>query len=171
MAEDRAISLLKERFPTSIAETREFRGEITVVVQRQDIVPICRFLRDEPELAYDFLVDLTAVDLLEHPWKVERFEVVYHLHSYQYNRRIRLAVRVPEHDPVVPSLTSVWPGANWLEREVYDMFGITFAGHPDLRRIIMPADWEGHPMRRDFPVFGTREPVVRVKGFRDNFDQ
>ncbi len=145
---------VKERLADSILESAEFRGELTLVVKKEDIVPVCRFLRDDPELSYNFLSDLTAVDRLG---RELRFDVIYHLYSLDKNHRLRLKVRAGENE-LVPSVTSVWNTANWFEREVFDLFGIKFDGHPDLRRILMPDDWVGHPLRKDFPL--TKEEVM-----------
>jgi NADH/F420H2 dehydrogenase subunit C len=172
MTENATVARLRTLFPDAIGDVTEFRAETTVSIARQAIVPVCRFLHDDPDLAYVFLVDLTSVDYLEHPQKQARFAVVYLLHSYKTNERIRLKVWVEEDDAVVPSVTSVWGGANWLEREVYDMMGISFSGHPDPRRILLPNDWPGgFPQRKDFPVFGEQDTVPRIKGSRLNFDK
>jgi len=171
MTDNPTITKLRARFSEAVTGVAEFRNELTITVTRDAIVPVCQFLRDDPDLAYDFLVDLTSVDYSEHPQKQARFAVIYLLHSYKNNERVRLKVWVDEDAPVVPSVTGVWSTANWLEREVYDLMGITFTGHPDLRRIVLPPDWEGHPLRKDFPVFGISDPVVRVKGSRENFDK
>ncbi|MFQ5883194.1 MAG: NADH-quinone oxidoreductase subunit C [Candidatus Methylomirabilales bacterium] len=144
-----AIRLLHEDFPGAVQEAVSFQDEITITVDRVAIVPICRFLKEEAELRYDFLADLCGVD-----WRGKReprFEVVYNLYSIPRADRIRVKIRVPEGEEV-PSVTGVWPTANWHEREVFDMFGLRFTGHPDLRRILMPEDWEGHPLRKDYPV-------------------
>ena len=146
--ENRTVSKLRERFPEATLSTRSFRNETTLLVRPGDLIRICRHLKEDPGLLYDFLSDLTAVDRLgNHP----RFEVVYHLYSLQYKWRIRLKVPVKEGE-AVPSVTAVWGAANWHEREVFDMFGIGFDGHPDLRRILMPEEWEGFPLRKDYPV-------------------
>ena len=146
--EDLTVSKLRERFPEATLSTRSFRNETTLLVRPGDIIRICRHLKEDFGLLYDFLSDLTAVDRLgNHP----RFEVVYHLYSLQYKWRIRLKVQVEEGE-AVPSVTSVWSTANWHEREVFDMFGISFEGHPDLRRILMPEGWEGFPLLKDYPV-------------------
>ncbi len=147
------LQKLKEKFTESILEEVEWRGELTFVVRKEDIVPVSRFLRDDPELSFNFLSDLCGVD---YPERKPRFEVVYNLYSVSKNHRIRLKIRVDEGQDV-PSVTSVWSAANWHEREVFDMFGIGFEGHPDLRRILMADDWEGHPLRKDFPL--TKEEV------------
>ena len=152
--ENLVLTRLKEKHPDSILESAEFRGELSAVVRREDIVPVCRFLRDDPELSFNFLSDLTAVD---RSGREPRFDVIYHLYSLDKNHRVRLKVRAGENE-AVPSVTSVWSNANWFEREVFDMFGIGFDGHPDLRRILMPDDWVGHPLRKDFPL--TKEEVM-----------
>lgn len=172
MSENTTVARLRAQFSDAIGDVTDFRGETTVDIARPAIVDVCRFLHDDPDLAYAFLVDLTAVDYLEHPHKKARFAVVYLLHSYKTNERIRLKVWLEEDDAAVPSMTVVWTGANWLEREVSDLMGIAFTGHPDPRRILLPPDWDdGHPLRKDFPVFGVTDPVVRVKGSRENFDK
>ncbi len=148
------LEKLKARFTKSILEVAEFRGELTIIVRKEDIVPTCQFLRDDPELSFNFLSDLCGIDWLE---RKPRFDVVYNLYSIQKNHRVRLKVQV-EDGETIPSVTSVWGTANWHEREVFDMFGIRFEGHPDLRRILMPEDWEGHPLRKDFPL--TKEEVM-----------
>ena len=142
-------SCLHETFPGAVLEVTTFRDEVTITVEREVIVGICRFLKEHPDLRYDFLADLCGVDWLER--REPRFEVVYNLYSIPRADRIRVKVRVPDGTEV-PSVTGVWPTANWHEREVFDMFGIRFAGHPDLRRILMPEDWEGYPLRKDYPV-------------------
>lgn len=145
---------LKEKFPQSILEISEFRREVTLTVKREDIVFLCTFLRDDPDFSFNFLSDLTAVDRLG---RELRFDVIYHLYSLDENHRLRLKVKVEEGQSM-PSVTSVWSAANWLEREVFDLFGIRFDNHPDLKRILMPEDWIGHPLRKDFPL--SREEVM-----------
>ncbi|MBN1504844.1 MAG: NADH-quinone oxidoreductase subunit C [Candidatus Eisenbacteria bacterium] len=130
-------------------EVKEFRDEVTVVVRGGFIAEMARILRDEPELEYNFLSDLCGVDW---PGRPERFEVVYNLYSMRHKSRLRLKVRLPESDPTVPTVSDVWPTANWHERETYDLFGIRFVGHPDLRRILNPDDFEVFPYRKDFPI-------------------
>ncbi len=143
-----AVARLRERFPEAVAEVVEFRGETTVVVPPARLVPSCLFLRDDPNLRFDFLADLTAVDW---PERRPRFDVVYQLTSLPRRDRLRLKVRVDATE-AVPSVTGVWSTADWHEREVFDLFGVRFDGHPNLRRILMPDEWEGHPLRKDFPV-------------------
>ena len=150
-AEGLVLQRLREKFGQALLEAKAWRNETTVVLAPQDLVRICRFLRDDPGLAFDFLSDVTGVDRLMLPEPSPRFEVVYHVYSLQYRRRIRLKVRV-DNGQAVPTVTDLWPTANWHEREVYDLLGVTFEGHPDLRRILTPDDWEGHPLRKDYPV-------------------
>lgn len=150
------VAKLKERFPEDILGVSTFRGETTVTISADKVVEICRFLRDEPALQYNMLTDLTVVDRLDLGLS-PRFEVVYYLTSLPHRRRIRLKAPIPSDPPAIDSVTSVWPGANWPEREVYDLMGVTFRGHPDPRRILLPPDWKGHPLRKDYPLGG--EPV------------
>jgi len=127
------------------------RGELTLEIAPAKISSICGFLKYDQKFVR--LSTVTAVD--RYPQE-PRFEVVYHLHSVERNKRVRLKCRLRGEDPIVESVTPVWRGADWYEREVFDMFGIRFLGHPDLRRILMPDDWEGHPLRKDYPVTGSR---------------
>jgi len=145
------VSKMKENFPDSILDASTFRGEDTLRLRAEDILPICRFLHDDPELGFDYLTDLCGVD---HSPRQPRFEVVYHLCAMKKRSRLRLKVSLPAPAPHVASVVSVWKGAEWLEREAFDMFGITFGGHPDLRRILLTPDWQGHPLRKDYPLRG-----------------
>jgi NADH-quinone oxidoreductase subunit C len=142
------IEHLEAAFPGKILGSSEFR-DLTFVVDRDAVIDVARHLRDTPELSFNALTNLCGVDYLG---RDPRFEVVYHLLSYANRRRVCLKVGLPESDPVVPSLTGLWLGANWHERETFDMFGIQFAGHPNLERILMPDDWQGHPLRKDVPL-------------------
>ena len=151
IAEHLAVAPLRERFGRDILAMVTFRGETTILVERLRIVEILTFLRYEPGLRYNFLAAVQCCDWLGH---APRFEISYHLLAMDRHDRLRVKVGVPEHDLVVPSATAVWNTANWEEREIYDMFGVTFAGHPDMRRILMPEEWEGHPLRRDEPIGG-----------------
>lgn len=152
-AENSVVRKLKQRNPAWVAETMEFRGELTIVVPREHLRYVAEFLAGDPELKFDFLSDLSGVD----HFPVEpRFEVNYHLLSLGRSERVRLKVRVEGANPVVATVTPVWPTANWHERETFDLLGVRFEGHPDLRRILMPEDWEGHPLRKDYPVEGYR---------------
>jgi NADH-quinone oxidoreductase subunit C len=131
-------------------------GDATAVVTRESVVKLLRFLRDDPACNFEMLSDLTAVDYLgEEP----RFEVVYHLYSLEWRHRLRLKARVPEEDAVIASAVGVYASANWMEREVFDLYGIHFDGHPDLRRILLYEAFEGHPLRKDYPK-ERRQPLV-----------
>ncbi len=152
--ESLVLQRLRERFADALLEVRVWRNETTVILGGQDLVRVCRFLKEDPDLAFDFLSDVTAVDRLKLPENRPRFEIVYHPYSLAHKRRLRLKVRVDEGE-TVPTVTGVWETANWHEREVFDLFGIPFDGHPDLRRILMPDDWEGYPLRKDYPVAAT----------------
>ncbi|MFN3740349.1 MAG: NADH-quinone oxidoreductase subunit C [Thermodesulfovibrionales bacterium] len=145
---------LRERFPEDVREIKEFRDQVSVIVKRDHILDLLRFLKEEPDIQMDFLKDLTAVDWLGK--KIPRFEVVYHLYSIKFRHILRLKAEVPEEDPVIDSVMPIYIGANWHERECYDMFGIQFRGHPDLRRILLPEDWEGYPLRKDYPLEGYK---------------
>jgi NADH-quinone oxidoreductase subunit C len=138
----------------AVAEVTEFRGETTIVVPRELLRATAEQCRVHSKLQYNLLTDATCVD--RYPTE-PRFELNYHLVSISRREKVRLRVRIGGSDPVVDSLVFVWPGANWLEREIFDLFGIRFNGHPDLRRILLPDDWEGHPLRRDYPVEGYRD--------------
>jgi NADH-quinone oxidoreductase subunit C len=147
------VESLRSWSPQAVAEVIDFRGETTIVVPRNLLRAAAERCRAESKLQFNLLTDATCVDRCP----VEpRFELNYHLVSIPKRDRVRLQVRLTGQDPVVDSLVPVWPGANWLEREIFDLFGIRFTGHPDLRRILLPEDWEGYPLRRDYPVEGFR---------------
>ena len=164
------VRKIRESFPDAVLEVDHFRGDTRITVQRERIAEILTLMRDDPELAFNFFSECLGVDYLDPNeetlilGKKHRFEVVYNLYSFRYengqqvgrNARIFIKVPVPEDDPIVPTVTGVYRGANWPEREIYDMFGIRFAGHPDLRRILMSDDWVGHPQRKDYPLGGER---------------
>jgi NADH-quinone oxidoreductase subunit C len=137
----------------AVTGTRLDRGELTIWLQRELLREACALLRDDAATGFNFLSDITCVD-----WYPEepRFEVVYSLLSMSRKERIRIKVKLNSDDPSVESLTELWPGANPFEREVFDLFGVRFHGHPYLRRIMMPEDWQGHPLRKDYPVEGYR---------------
>jgi NADH-quinone oxidoreductase subunit C len=147
------VRKLKAWDPQAAAEAAEFRGELTLVIPREELRRVADFLKSGAELSFTFLSDITPTD---HFPLEPRFEVNYHLLSLERRERLRLKVSVPGSDPVVPSVTTIWPGADWHEREAFDLFGLRFEGHPDLRRILMPDDSEGHPLRKDYPVEGYR---------------
>jgi NADH-quinone oxidoreductase subunit C len=148
-----ALKKLREFAPEAVEVAREFRTEVTIYIRPDRLIRVCEFLRDEPDLAFKYLSDITAVD---HYPNEPRFEVVYHLLSLQNAERLRLKVRAEGENPRVDSLVAVYPCANAFEREVFDLFGIQFTGHPYLRRILMPEDWEGYPLRKDYPTEGYR---------------
>jgi len=148
-----ALALLLEWRPEAIERAKWDRNELTIWVDRHSLREACIALRDGASTRFNFLSDITCVDWFP---SEPRFEVVYSLLSHSRKERIRLKVRLPGEDPYVESLTAQWPGADPFEREVFDLFGVRFQGHPNLRRILMPDDWEGHPLRKDYPVEGYR---------------
>lgn len=151
------VAALEARLPGAVTHVTYWVGDWSVIVPADRVAEVATFLRDEPEGRFDYLSDLTAADW---PARTEaRFDVIYCLYSTTLRQRIRVKARVADGQPV-PSVTGVWTAANWLEREVFDMFGITFTGHPDLRRILMPADWQGHPQRKDYPLEGPGELLM-----------
>ena len=183
------IEAVSERFPDAVSASHAYRGDATVVLRAEALLDVARFLKEDPALQMHYLMDLTAVDYStfgkapapaffassgvsvspstqipdEDPWPGppdrSRFVIVYHFFSLTHKHRLRLAVPVAEDDAEVDSLTPLWAGANWLEREVWDMFGIDFRGHPDLKRILMYEEFEGHPLRKDYPV-KRRQPLI-----------
>ncbi len=183
------IKLVTDRFPDAVSASHTYRGDETVVLRREFLLEVARFLKDDPAMKMNFLMDLTAVDYStfgkspapaffassgvavspssqipdEDPWPgppaETRFAVLYHFFSLEHKHRLRLVVPVAEDDAELDSLTSLWAGADWLEREVWDMFGIRFGGHPDLKRILMYEEFEGHPLRKDYPV-NKRQPLI-----------
>jgi len=183
------IQSVRDRFPEAVPSSHSHRGDATVVLKGEHLLEVARFLKEDPALEMNFLMDLTAVDYStfgkrpvpaffassgvavsptqqipdEEPWPGPpgdaRFAVVYHFYSLAHRHRLRLVVPVEETAAELDSLTSLWPGANWLEREVWDMFGISFRGHPDLKRILMYEEFEGYPLRKDYPV-KKRQPLI-----------
>ena len=183
------IATVTDRFPDAVSASHAFRGDATLIVRPDSIVGVATFLKEDPDLQMNLLVDITAVDYSvfgespapaffassgvdvkpspqipdENPWPgppgKERFAVVYHFYSTARKHRLRVVVPVEEKAAEVDSLTALWVGANWLEREVWDMFGIAFRGHPDLKRILMYDEFDGHPLRKDYPV-KKRQPLI-----------
>ena len=153
---------LKEKFGGSVLSTHDFRGDETAAVKKEALVDLMRFLKEDRELDFNILMDLSAVDYLKFGETRPRFEVVYHLYSLDKNHRLRIKVPVEEKGPVVPTVTGLWPAADWYEREVWDMFGIRFEGHPNLKRILMYEEFTGHPLRKDYPV-NKRQPLIGPK--------
>jgi len=155
MDADQIAKMIEEKFSGQVQGTVTHAGQVGVMVKKDMIRDICRFLHDEPSLRMDHLADLTAVDYSTYPGDTgPRFEVVYNLISTVYGHRIRLKVRVAEEEPRIDTVTAIWQTANWHERETYDLMGIIFNGHPDLRRILLPEDWVGHPLRKEYPLKG-----------------
>ena len=151
-----ALRRLIEVLPDAVLETHAHVGDATACVDPERVVEVARLLRDDSELEFEMLTDVTAVDYLgEEP----RFEMVYHFYSVAGNRRLRIKARVPEEPAEIDSLVDVYASANWMEREVWDLYGIRFKGHPDLRRILLYEAFEGHPLRKDYPK-EKRQPLV-----------
>jgi NADH-quinone oxidoreductase subunit C len=157
------LERVQEHFSTHIIETHAFRGDETAIIHPSSLLTIAKFLKETPELDFNFLMDLTAVDYLFYAGgriqKEFRFEVVYHFFSLKFNHRIRIKVPVDEKDPEVDTLNDLWVSANWYEREVWDMYGIKFRGHPNLKRILMYEEFQGHALRKDYPV-NKRQPLI-----------
>jgi NADH/F420H2 dehydrogenase subunit C len=154
LAPDALLDALQKRFPEAVLERSVSRGQATALVARESIVEVCTFCRDDADLKFDHLADIASVDWPDRP---ERFDVVYHLYSIPHGQRLRLKVHTADGQEV-DTVSGVWPAANWLEREVYDLMGVPFANHPDLRRIMMWDDYPYHPLRKEFPTEG--EPDV-----------
>jgi len=184
-------ALVQQRFPERVLGTHRYRGDETVVIKREGVLEVLRYLRDDPAMAFNFLMDLSCVDYLtfgkrlqsaptlatpsplpyfmrpkpsaeqweRHGGAERRFEVVYHLYSLAHNHRLRVKIPLTEENPVVDSVAGLWRSADWFEREVWDMFGVTFTGHPNLKRILMYEPFEGHPLRKDYPV-NRRQPLI-----------
>jgi NADH-quinone oxidoreductase subunit C len=146
------VAALQRAHPEWVGQVIEAHGEVTIVIPREQLVEVCRFLKTAPGLEFNFLSDLCGVD--RGPEEEPRFEVNYHLFSTTKHHRLRLKVLLNDDDTHVPTVTGVWRTANWHERETYDLFGVLFDGHPDLRRILLPDDWQGHALRKDFPLRG-----------------
>ena len=147
------VARIRASHPESIADLMWFRGELTIIVPREHLLTLVQFLASDPELSFTYLSDVTAVDR----FPIEpRFELNYHLLSMSRRDALRLRVRLPWESPAIESVMPVWPTANWHEREIFDLFGIRFEGHPNLRRMLLPDDWEGHPLRKDYPTEGPR---------------
>jgi NADH-quinone oxidoreductase subunit C len=150
------VETLKSRFGDAIQGSEVFRGQLSAIVSPEAVVDVCTFCRDDDRLKFDMLTDLTAVDFLP---RVPRFQVVYNLYCFRDNDRLRLKVPVEENQ-TLSTVEGVWRSANWLEREVYDLFGIVFDDHSDLRRILLWDGYVGHPLRKDFPLHGVPQKVV-----------
>lgn len=153
------MEAIKQKFPNLVQEVSRQQNDDVILVKKEGIRGICAALKTDPEFKFEMLMDLSAVDYLFWEEKEFRFEVIYNLFSLSKNRRIFIKTRVPESDATLDSVVSIWPAANWLEREVWDMFGIQFHGHPNLKRILMYEGFEGHPLRKDYP-YTKRQPLV-----------
>ena len=145
------LERLKSRFGDASLESKEFRGELTVIIPKDRIVEVCSFLKSDPELSYEFLSDLCGIDMYA---QEKRFGVIYNVLSLKNKHRLRVKTFVEEDDPKLKTVTGIWGTANAHERETFDMFGIVFEGHPDLRRMYMPEDFDYFPLRKDFPLMG-----------------
>jgi NADH-quinone oxidoreductase subunit C len=154
-----SVRRVLEEFPDAVLDWHNARGDDTVVVKREAIVALCRFLKQEPGLHYNLFLDLTAADYLP---REPRFEVVIHLYSVPHKHRLRLKVPLSEGDPSMDTLTGVWRGTDWFEREAWDMYGIVFHGHPNLKRVLLYEAFEGHPLRKDYPI-ERRQPIIGPK--------
>ena len=148
-----AVRKLQEWDAQTVVQVIESKGETTIVLQREQLFPVAQFLANDPTLKFSFLSDICCVDRF--PLE-PRFELNYQLLSMDLAQRLRLKVKLTGNDPVVPSVFAIWPTADWHERENFDLFGIRFEGHPNLRRIVLPDEWEGHPLRKDYPTEGFR---------------
>ena len=148
---EQVVQKLKEHFPDTNFESTDYRDELTIKFPKEIVVDVCSFLKFDPDLEFSFCEDVTAIDWAK---RKNRFTIVYQIYSFKNNFRLRLKADVDESDCKIDSVTSVWKTANWQEREVYDMYGISFNNHPDLRRMYMPEDFEYHPLRKDFPLMG-----------------
>ena len=151
------IDKINSKYKGVILDTHNFRGDQTFTVQKNVLIDLFKFLRDDPSLDFKFLMDLTAVDYLNR--KDNRFEVVYHFYSLKHNHRLRVKVPVSEDDCTIDSVSSLWKTANWYEREVWDLYGIKFNSHPDMRRILLYEEFKGHPLRKDYPI-NKRQPLI-----------
>jgi NADH-quinone oxidoreductase subunit C len=154
--ENRTLQSLSRKFGASLIESGQDRGDLVAVVERGSLHEIVAFLRDDRELDFNMLIDLCGVDYLP---RKPRFEVVYQVHSLERNERLRLKTPVPEDDCRAPTISDLYPVADWLERECWDMFGIVFEGHPNLKRLLMYDSFIGHPLRKDYPI-NRRQPLI-----------
>ena len=156
---DYSLQLLRENCADAVLDTLLPQGDPTAIIRPEFLSKVIEFLKNDSRLKFDVLIDITALD---YPERNPRFDVVYHFLSLPFNRRLRLKVPVGGAEPMVESVTPWWGSANWLEREVWDMFGIRFAGHPDLKRILMYEEFQGHPLRKDYPI-EKRQPLIGPK--------
>ncbi len=161
-SESANISILKKKFGKTIIDSHSFRGDDTIIINKNYVLDVCRFLKEEKDLDFNFMMDLTAVDYLNQKDRKERFEVVYHFYSLKLNHRIRVKAPVSDADCAIDSIVPLWVGADWFEREAYDMYGIKFNDHPNLKRILLYEEFVGYPLRKDYPI-RKRQPLIGPK--------
>lgn len=150
--------IVKEKFPDAVVDSHSEHGDETLSIRKESLIEVMRFLRDDSRTSFNFLMDLTAVDFLD-MGRTPRFEVVYHLYSLGHNHRLRIKAGVEEKSCSINSLVQLWIGADWYEREVWDLYGIVFEGHPHLKRLLLYEEFEGHPLRKDYPIT-KRQPLI-----------
>ena len=160
--ENANISILKKKFGKTIIGSHSFRGDDTIIINKNYVLDVCRFLKEEKDLDFNFMMDLTAVDYLNQKDRKERFEVVYHFYSLKHNHRIRVKAPVSDADCAIDSIVPLWVGADWFEREAFDMYGIKFNNHPNLKRILLYEEFVGYPLRKDYPI-RKRQPLIGPK--------
>lgn len=152
------LAELQKRFPDATSDAVIFRNQPSITVAKESLLAVCEYLKSDEGGGYTLLTDETAVD---YPKREKRFDIIYHLYSFQRNDRLRLKVLAGEGEKV-PSVAGLWPTANWLEREVFDMFGVLYEGHPDLKRILLPDEWVGHPLRKDYDILRQDDAWVQA---------
>jgi NADH-quinone oxidoreductase subunit C len=163
------LDKLNQKFAHAVISTHNRFGNETAVINKEDLYAVCEYLKREPSLDLSMMIDITCVDWFETEGRDEtRFDVVYHLYSLERGHRVRLKVPVGGEPPTVPSVTPIWKGANWFEREAYDMYGVIFEGHPDLRRILLYPEFVGHPLRKDYPI-DKRQPLIENRLRNQNY--
>jgi NADH-quinone oxidoreductase subunit C len=150
---------VKRKFGDAVLSTHADFGDQTVLLRKEATLEVMRWLRDDPSMLFNFMMDLTVVDYLGKKPHDQRFEVVYHLYSLKHNHRIRVKAPVAEDDPTIDSVVSIWKGADWFEREAWDLYGIIFKGHPNLKRILLYEEFVGHPLRKEYPI-RKRQPLI-----------
>ncbi len=155
--ETHIIDRIKDKFGDKVLESHNFRDDQTVTVDKGSIHAVSQFLRDDPELSFNFLMDITAVDYVDK--KEKRFEVVYHFYSLKNNNRVRVKAPVEEENCEIDTITDLWKTTDWYEREIWDMYGIKFKGHPNMKRILLYEEFKGHPLRKDYPI-NKRQPLI-----------
>ena len=157
MSDTKFIDLIKSKYADLVLDSHNFRGDQTVTIDKGSIHAVSQFLRDDPELSFDFLMDITAVDYIDK--KEKRFEVVYHFYSLKNNNRVRVKAPVDEESCEIDTITDLWKTTDWYEREIWDMYGINFKGHPNMKRLLLYEEFKGHPLRKDYPI-NKRQPLI-----------